>query len=88
MIFIPQEILDIENILKEVIKSKEDNVVKQNYEGAQGLIEAKQVELETQLDEFRKSSLNKSDRRTVTSEDVSSVVSTMTGIPSKNISEK
>jgi len=83
---IPQEILDLEKELRLVIETKDKSVKDSDYENA-GLIYKKQKGIESEIDNFylnRKKSLIK---RKVTSEDVATVVSIMTGIPSKNISE-
>lgn len=83
---IPQEILDLEKQLKEIIESKENKVRLTDYEGA---AEDKKIELSIRfkIEDFHRNKKVSSIKRKVTSEDVSNVVSIMTGIPSKNISE-
>lgn len=86
---ISQEIIILENKLQEIINSKLEKVDKQDFEGAASdLILQHAVEDEIEL--YYKTSKEKKNtevRRKVTAEDVAEVVSTITGIPSKNISE-
>ena len=46
-----------------------------------------QRQIEKELDEYNKNKVANTERRDVTAEDIADVVSTMTGIPSKNISQ-
>jgi len=83
---IPQEILDMEVKLQEIMKSKNDKVVIQDFEGA-AKDKKKQDKIELEIETFYKNRHENSQRKLVTPNDIAEVVSIMTGVPSKNISE-
>lgn len=83
---IPQEILDLEAKLQEVIKVKMGKVTIQDFEGA-AEEKKKQDVIEEEMETFHKNRYENSQRKEVTSTDIAEVVSIMTGVPSANISE-
>lgn len=83
---IPQEILDIEEKLQEVMRTKNEKVIIQDFEGA-AEDKKKQNIYEEEIEAFYKNRKENSERKKVNSEDIAEVVSIMTGVPSKNISE-
>ena len=83
---IPQEIIDLETKLQEVMKLKNDKVGIQDFEGA-ALEKKKQDGIEEEIETFYKNRHENSQRKKVNPEDIAEVVSIMTGVPSKNISE-
>ena len=83
---IPQEIIDLEAKLQEIIKSKNDKVAIQDFEGA-AKDKKKQDGVEEEIETFYKNRHENSQRKKVNPEDIAEVVSIMTGVPSKNISE-
>jgi len=83
---IPQEIIELENKLQEVMKIKNDKVKIQDFEGA-AEEKKKQDGIEKEIEEFYKNRHENSERKKVTPDDIADVVSIMTGVPSKNISE-
>jgi len=83
---IPQEILDMEVKLQEIMKSKNDKVIIQDFEGA-AKDKKKQDKIELEIETFYKNRHENSQRKLVTPNDIAEVVSIMTGVPSKNISE-
>jgi len=83
---IPHEILELEEKLQIVMKSKNDKVIIQDFEGA-AVDKKKQNAIEEEIEDFYKTRRENSQRKEVTSLDIAEVVSVMTGIPSKNISE-
>ncbi|UVD78882.1 ATP-dependent Clp protease ATP-binding subunit [Myroides albus] len=86
---VPQNILDLEKRLEEVREEKNEMVKKQKYEEAAGLRDD-----EKQLEKDLASAQNsweedvKTNKITVTEDDVADVVSMMTGIPVNRIAEK
>jgi len=83
---IPQEIIDLETKLQEVMESKNAKVKEQDFEGA-AEEKKKQNVIEEEIESFYKNRHENALRKEVTSEDIAEVVSIMTGVPSKNISE-
>jgi len=83
---IPQEILDLEVKLQEVMQSKNDKVHIQDFEGA-AVDKKEQDRIEEEIETFHKTRHENSKRKLVTPNDIAEVVSIMTGVPSKNISE-
>jgi len=83
---IPQEIIDLETKLQEVMKLKNDKVIIQDFEGA-AEEKKKQNVIEGEIETFYKNRHEHTERKKVTSQDIADVVSIMTGVPSKNISE-
>lgn len=83
---IPQELLELEDKLKNKIKEKNLKVKEQDFEAA-ATLKGQQDEIQNKIDEFQKNRKTTSERRKVTAEDIAEVVSIMTGIPSKNISQ-
>lgn len=83
---IPQEIINLETKLKQIIETKLKKVKDTDYEGA--AVDKKiQTKIEFDIDDFYRNKKESGIKTKVTSEDVALVVSIMTGIPSKNISE-
>jgi len=83
---IPQEIIDLENKLTAVMKLKNDYVSSQQFEEA--AVEKKnQNAIEEEIETFYKTRKENSQRKKVYPQDIAEVVSIMTGVPSKNISE-
>jgi len=83
---IPQEVLDMEKRLKAILKDKDNAIAKQDYERA-GKDKLEQDNIQVEIETFYKNRPPKTDRKKVTAEDIAEVVSIMTGIPSKNISQ-
>ena len=83
---IPKEILELEVKLQEVMQSKNDKVGIQDFEGA-AVDKKEQDKIEEEIETFHKNRHENALRKQVTSEDIAEVVSIMTGVPSKNISE-
>lgn len=83
---IPQELLKLEEDLKEKIKQKNIKVKEQDFEAA-AVIKGEQDEIQIKIDEFQKHRKEVGERRKVSAEHIAEVVSIMTGIPSKNISQ-
>jgi ATP-dependent Clp protease ATP-binding subunit ClpC len=83
---IPKEILDLEKQLKLVIKNKNKKVSEQDFEGAADEYKI-QTDIEKKIEEYHNNKPKNVVRKKVTSEDIAQVVSIMTGIPSKNISQ-
>lgn len=85
---IPQVIIDKESEIEEIVKIKLKKVEDQDFESA---AEYKKIEdnLKVDLENIKKDirDKNSNNRPKVTSEHISDVVSIMTGIPSKNISD-
>lgn len=83
---IPQELIDLEEKLKAKIKEKNLKVKEQDFEAAAAL-KGQQDEIQNSIEEFQKNRKKTGEKRKVTAEDIAEVVSTITGIPSKNISQ-
>ena len=85
---IPKEILEKETEIELIVKRKFDKVAIQDFEGA---AEDKKLEekLKTELQDIKKKLRDKNfkNRAKVTSDHIAEVISIMTGIPSKNISD-
>ncbi len=85
-IFVPQEILDLENEIEHIRSEKESLAKMQDFEHAAKLRDMERNLVE-QLDEARARWEEKEETRisTVTEEDIAAVVSMMTGIPTHRI---
>ena len=83
---VSKELLDLELKLSVVIDSKLYKSSIQDFEGA-AIDRKKQLEIEAEIEDFKKNKKDKSERRKVTAQDVAEAVAIITGIPSKNISE-
>jgi ATP-dependent Clp protease ATP-binding subunit ClpC len=88
-IVVPKEIIDIENKISEVKEKKTLVVRSQKYEEAARLRDVEK-QLHTNLEDARKKwdEEQKTNRQTVTEENVAEVVSMMTGIPLQKVGQK
>ena len=88
-IVVPKEIVDIEEKISEVKERKNEVVRSQRYEEAAKLRDVEK-QLQTNLDNARKKweEDQKSNRQTVSEENVAEVVSMMSGIPLQKINQK
>jgi len=85
---VPKEILDIENKINEIREKKKEIVKLQKFEEAARLRDVERqlnIELENSLKEWEKTFKN--NKSIITEDDISEVVSMMTGIPIQKISQ-
>ena len=85
---VPQPILDLENLIQQTKDKKQAAVTNQNFEMA-ATYRDKQAYLEMKLDDERKKWLNKDSgyRVSISAEDITAVVSQMTGVPVQRMAE-
>lgn len=82
----PNEILELNNKLDNIIKSKNEKVKEQDFEGA-AKEKAKQNLIKEKIDKFYQERNKNVEKMVVTAENVAETISIMTGIPSSNISQ-
>ena len=85
---VPKNILDKESEIEQVVKTKLKMVEEQNFEAA-AEYKKKEDDLKLELIEIKKENKDKNskNRAKVNAENIAEVISIMTGIPSKNISD-